>query len=399
MDYAKIYEDLIQKRRANPIDKRQMYCERHHYIPRCVGGGNESWNLVYLTAKEHFVAHHLLRVINPKNVKLLKAFIAMCTSTKRQDRKIYISAKRYERLKEDYANSQKEMFANMTPEDRLRRSKNIKAGCAKRTPEQKAKIKEKRMVYFASLTDEQKQEIAEKRKITIAAHSEKRKKEIFDNISRAHRKLPEELELRVVSEYQKGKTALEISKEPWCGLGREGVNYLLRRRDIKTHAKARWDGKIEQICSDFQNNKYSTRTELAKAYNTSWSTIHKILIENGVNVPVNTNYSNAARAREDKRIADEYVSYKAPFSSTCVTKISLYNAIERLRSLGLIGRQETQRNVLKKIRNALHGKVKYAFGYEWTYSRRTVFDEARFLKNSVSQKEMPPNIKIQKQKL
>ena len=72
-----------------------------------------------------------------------------------------------------------------------------------------------------------------------------------ERISKAHRKLSESDEQRVVSEYESGKTAAQISAESWCGLSREGVNYLLRRRGIKTHALSRWDGKIEQICNDF----------------------------------------------------------------------------------------------------------------------------------------------------
>ena len=36
------------------------YFERHHIIPRSLGGSNESDNIVKLTAREHFIAHLLL---------------------------------------------------------------------------------------------------------------------------------------------------------------------------------------------------------------------------------------------------------------------------------------------------------------------------------------------------
>ena len=138
MNYARIYELLIEKRRKNPLYKDKMYCERHHYIPRCIGGGNELWNLINLTAKEHFVAHHLLYKMYPGNMKLLNAFIAMCTKTKRQERQIFISAKQYEQLKQEYGKMRLKMFAEMSEDERQCRKANIKAGCAKRTPEQKA---------------------------------------------------------------------------------------------------------------------------------------------------------------------------------------------------------------------------------------------------------------------
>lgn len=40
------------------------YVERHHIIPRCMGGSNDRDNLVALTAREHFLAHMLLGKIH-----------------------------------------------------------------------------------------------------------------------------------------------------------------------------------------------------------------------------------------------------------------------------------------------------------------------------------------------
>ncbi len=75
-DYEKEYKKLIKKAR-----KRQLkgFCERHHIIPRCMGGGNEPENIVKLTTKEHYWAHYLLAKIHPNNEKLRYAFYMMCT--------------------------------------------------------------------------------------------------------------------------------------------------------------------------------------------------------------------------------------------------------------------------------------------------------------------------------
>ena len=262
MNYARVYEQLIEKRRRIPLSKNEGYCERHHYIPRCVGGGNESWNIVNLTAKEHFIAHHLLCKIHPSNVKLLNAFIAMCTKTTHQRRHIHISAKRYAQLKREYGEARRRMYKLMPEDARAQRRQNIKAGCARRTPEQKARIKSKRAKYFATLTAEEKEFIAAKRRRTVASRSKDAQLRISERISKAHRKLSEDDELRVISEYRNGKTALEISSEPWCSLSREGVNYLLRRRGIKTHIQSRWDGLTEKICTDFRQGRFSTRQAL-----------------------------------------------------------------------------------------------------------------------------------------
>ena len=101
MNYQRIYEELIAFRRVNPLRKEDCYCERHHYVPRCLGGTNEAWNLVNLTAKEHFIAHHLLCKIVPDEGKHLNAFIVM-RAGRNENRRLYISAKRYELLKTKY---------------------------------------------------------------------------------------------------------------------------------------------------------------------------------------------------------------------------------------------------------------------------------------------------------
>ena len=58
MNYSKHYEALIAKAKAR--GKPEGYVERHHVVPRSLGGSNSRNNLVWLTAREHFIAHVLL---------------------------------------------------------------------------------------------------------------------------------------------------------------------------------------------------------------------------------------------------------------------------------------------------------------------------------------------------
>jgi hypothetical protein len=58
MNYQKIYFSLI-----NFALKRETvdgYFEKHHIIPKSLGGSDDTTNLVSLTAREHFIAHCLL---------------------------------------------------------------------------------------------------------------------------------------------------------------------------------------------------------------------------------------------------------------------------------------------------------------------------------------------------
>lgn len=76
MNYEKIYYDLIlrAKLRSRPLE----YTERHHIEPKCITNNNEPWNLVVLTAREHFIAHRLLvKFIKTHKVQMLNALYAM----------------------------------------------------------------------------------------------------------------------------------------------------------------------------------------------------------------------------------------------------------------------------------------------------------------------------------
>ena len=58
MNYFLAYQRLIANAKARVCPNG--YVERHHILPKALGGSNDSSNLVALTAKEHFVAHMLL---------------------------------------------------------------------------------------------------------------------------------------------------------------------------------------------------------------------------------------------------------------------------------------------------------------------------------------------------
>ena len=60
--YEKWYNNLIEKAKSRnwTRDSAPEYVELHHIIPKSLGGSNDSSNLVFLTAKEHCVAHQLL---------------------------------------------------------------------------------------------------------------------------------------------------------------------------------------------------------------------------------------------------------------------------------------------------------------------------------------------------
>lgn len=105
MNYEKIYYALIQKRRDIPLTKDKqdpsyVYCEWHHIIPRCCNGSNEKSNLVLLTAREHYIAHLLLRKMHPENQGLAYAIVMMHAKTKHLARNFRFNSRLFALIKE-----------------------------------------------------------------------------------------------------------------------------------------------------------------------------------------------------------------------------------------------------------------------------------------------------------
>ena len=88
MKYHEIYRKLIDRARNRTLTG---YVERHHIIPRCLGGGNESSNLVDLTAEEHYLAHQILVKLHPESLDLIYAVVRMSAgkTLTRMNNKLY----------------------------------------------------------------------------------------------------------------------------------------------------------------------------------------------------------------------------------------------------------------------------------------------------------------------
>lgn len=90
MDYQSHYDRLITAGRLR--DLGNCYKERHHIIPRCLGGNNDKSNIVELTPEEHYVAHQLLIKLNPNHSGIASAAIMMSVnsnSLNRSNNKLY----------------------------------------------------------------------------------------------------------------------------------------------------------------------------------------------------------------------------------------------------------------------------------------------------------------------
>ena len=83
------------------------YHERHHIIPKCMGGKDEDNNLIDLFAQEHFVAHKLLATENPNNDSLIYAWSCMAFPNSSVQDRYELSPEEYEEVRIALSNAKK----------------------------------------------------------------------------------------------------------------------------------------------------------------------------------------------------------------------------------------------------------------------------------------------------
>lgn len=85
--YSRVYYAIIGRATPRGLDRSLVegYHEKHHILPRSLAGTDTAENLVLLTAKEHYVCHHLLvkMTSGTAHEKMKHAFAFMCNAASR----------------------------------------------------------------------------------------------------------------------------------------------------------------------------------------------------------------------------------------------------------------------------------------------------------------------------
>jgi len=153
------YSKLYYKITANA--KQRMtggYTELHHIIPQSMGGSNDKENLVYLTAREHFICHWLLIKMTEgeDRSKMLYALNGMKAENRYQQRyHTKITARVYEKYRIEHAeNHSKRMKGRKAwnkgvPQTKDHKEKNRQAALqrAPKSEETKEKWRQARLGY------------------------------------------------------------------------------------------------------------------------------------------------------------------------------------------------------------------------------------------------------------
>lgn len=104
--YTKCYFSIIHRAQSRTLDQ-SVYVEKHHIIPRSLGGSNETSNLVKLTGREHFICHLLLpkMTIGTNRKKMIYAIWMMCRANRDRRSAYKVTARAYTSIKEVMRNN------------------------------------------------------------------------------------------------------------------------------------------------------------------------------------------------------------------------------------------------------------------------------------------------------
>ena len=105
MNHKRIYDEIIKNRQENPIN--EGYTEKHHIVPKSLGGSDNPDNLIKLSAREHFVCHYLLAKMYKKETiewyKMNHAFMMMKCSSISHENGRYFNSRLYEALRGNFS--------------------------------------------------------------------------------------------------------------------------------------------------------------------------------------------------------------------------------------------------------------------------------------------------------
>lgn len=104
--YKRIYDSIIE--RAQTRITPEVYTERHHIIPKSMGGADDTENLVRLTAREHYIAHQCLVRCTRGNDRQKMVHAAFLMSLRGYAK----SGRLYESLRQEVATSMSERRKN-----------------------------------------------------------------------------------------------------------------------------------------------------------------------------------------------------------------------------------------------------------------------------------------------
>lgn len=71
--YLRLYIRLIKRCQSMTVEELSGYTEKHHILPKCLGGDNKKANLVIMPIRYHIITHFVILEVYPDNIDLAYA--------------------------------------------------------------------------------------------------------------------------------------------------------------------------------------------------------------------------------------------------------------------------------------------------------------------------------------
>ena len=100
--YTTWYNNIITKAKSRSLSS-DTYIETHHVIPKSLGGDNSTFNLVKLTAREHFICHLLLIKMlgDPLLKRKMQFALNSFRRTSKNQQRYVLTSKQYEIVRKE----------------------------------------------------------------------------------------------------------------------------------------------------------------------------------------------------------------------------------------------------------------------------------------------------------
>lgn len=113
--YTRVYKQIVD--RAKSRTSVSGYTEKHHIVPKSLGGSDAKDNLVVLTAREHFICHRLLvkMTAGQSRMKMSFAVRRMIVNGNEHQQRYKITGRVYEILMKQAKNAMSVLMTEQNP--------------------------------------------------------------------------------------------------------------------------------------------------------------------------------------------------------------------------------------------------------------------------------------------
>jgi len=109
--YTRIYYSIINTSKKRKLE-RSVYVEKHHILPKSLGGDNSISNIASLTAREHFLCHLLLIKMCKDKESMIKMRFALNSfrRTSKNQNRIKLTSRQYELIRKEVSKARSEFL-------------------------------------------------------------------------------------------------------------------------------------------------------------------------------------------------------------------------------------------------------------------------------------------------